>query len=75
MTLHQIILKVLEHNYPNWTYGYRLRSVDTPYGWIGSSGDVRARELERAGEIEKRGEGKYIMYRYKQPEPVQTHLL
>lgn len=63
MTLPEIILNVLEHSYPNWTYGYKLRSVDTPYGWLGSSSDVRCRELERKGEIEKRGEGKYVQYR------------
>ena len=31
----------------DWRPTHELRSCETPFGWIGSAGDVRARELAR----------------------------
>jgi hypothetical protein len=51
---------------------YRLQSVDTDFGFIGSSGERRVRELARnapgipaelVGKIEKKREGKYEWFR------------
>ena len=74
MTLPDIILATLRDS-GQWTFGYNLEKVETKYGWIGSSGMVRCRELERAGKIEKRGEGRYIQYRYKEPEIITEEML
>lgn len=39
----------------DWTPTHELRGRDTPFGWIGSAGDVRARELARnAQEIDEK---------------------
>lgn len=52
MTNKQIILKVLESHYPGWVPNYHLMSTSTPWGWIGSEGKRRCRELHAAGKIE-----------------------
>lgn len=33
--------------YPDYAPTHELRSRETPFGWIGSAGDVRVRELAR----------------------------
>ena len=52
LTYKQIIKKYLAY-LGGYVEGYRLSKVDTPYGWIGASGERRCRELAEAGEIEK----------------------
>lgn len=64
MTLQKIILKVLESK-NDWVRSYDLEKVSTPWGWIGSSGSRRARELAKEGEIEHRITSGYAEYRAK----------
>lgn len=55
-----------------WVKSYELGKRDTEFGWIGSAGERRARELAEAGyydsatyrySIERRHIGKYAEYR------------
>lgn len=55
-----------------WVASYQLSKLQTKWGWIGSSGERRARELAEAGDhlvrgmvyaIEKEQRGKYVYYR------------
>lgn len=71
LTQSQIIMKVLEVR-KDWVPSYELMKVSTGWGWIGSSGDRRARELAEAGKVEVRHQGKYAEYRVK---PVQIYQL
>ncbi len=48
-----------------WLPGYKLSGVETPFGFIGSQGDRRCRELENSGDIQRRLNGKYVEYKYK----------
>ena len=66
MTYHTIIKAYLTDN---WTPSYDLEKVNTPYGYLGSSGSRRARELAERGEIEREIKGKYVYYRRKQEKP------
>lgn len=65
----------------DWLAAHELIKVETPYGRIGNSGDVRARELARNECSEKlqnkveRADGRdigrdsrFTYYRYKQPQ-------
>lgn len=75
MTQKEIILKYLEHLHlgdreGGWVYEYRLRSIHTPFGWLGSQGDRRCRELAQEGKLERKKDGKYAMYRYARKELV-----
>lgn len=58
----------------DWQPTHLLQSVQTPYGFIGSSGEQRVRELARndacipeelRDKIEKKREGKYEVFRYR----------
>ncbi len=82
MSYKQIILKVLEE-YGDWIPSWQFVSKHTPYGWLGKSGDRRARELAQAGLIDRRINGKYVEYRAKpkttlpnpfkeNPQPIDT---
>lgn len=51
-----------------WVKSYNLRSKDTMWGFIGSQGDRRARELYEEGKIDRRIVKKFSEYRYKYPE-------
>ena len=64
MKQHQIILKVLEEAYPNWIMSYDLEKVSTKWGYIGTAGLKRCRELRAKGQIEQVDEGQYIKYRF-----------
>lgn len=48
-----------------WVREYKLRSVDTPFGWLGFQADRRCRELYNTGQLERRLNGKYAEYRFK----------
>lgn len=72
LTYHDKITLALNSERGKWLYGYQLEKVDTPFGWIGSSGSRRARELAEQGyhivkgvkyDIERRDKGKYVQYR------------
>jgi hypothetical protein len=64
-TQKEIIIEVLRLAYPNYIPSHQLQKTDTVFGWIGTSGDRRCRELEEEGEIESKPDGKYISYRLK----------
>ena len=68
MTQKQIILAHLK-DYGGWEYEFKLRAIETKYGWIGARGDRNVREMLASGELEgkfDRYEGKYRMVRYPQ---------
>lgn len=65
----RIIVKYLksirEQNWDEgWVEGFRLRGTNTPFGWIGTQGDKRARELALEGKIERKYRNRYAVYRY-----------
>ena len=71
-TLHDIIVLHLADQAGQWVMGYDLEKVNTKHGWIGSSGQRRARELAEAMThkvagieygIQSRKQGKYVQYR------------
>jgi hypothetical protein len=45
-TKHEIILAWLWEQ-ERWCAAHEIIKLDTPYGFVGSAGDVRARELAR----------------------------
>lgn len=70
--MHDIIALHLFDMRGEWVPSYSLTKVNTKYGWLGSSGDRRARELAEIGNhivngttyfIERRKQGKYAEYR------------
>lgn len=75
MTDKQIIiayLKLLREQGDGWILGGKVRSIQTPFGWIGFRGDRDCRELVRKGVLEKRMNGKYAEIRYKKDESKQV---
>lgn len=66
ITQRQIILNLLQENPEKWFNSYELLKANTVYGFLGSQGDRRARELAKDGLIEVRHEGKYAQYRAKE---------
>ncbi len=56
MSYNDKIIKTLE-GYGEWLPSFKLMNADTPYGWIGKSGDRRCRELAEKGIIERRLNG------------------
>lgn len=62
--------KIINHLKDNLGIGdgfvraYNLEKVQTKWGWIGSSGSRRARELAEEGLIERRVTDGYAEYRY-----------
>ena len=61
-TQKDIILNVLREK-QDWVASYNLEKIDTRWGWLGTSGLKRCRELEVEGKIEKKMEGGYVWYR------------
>ena len=68
------IVAYLHQQRPNYIPTHKLQSIDTDFGWIGSSGEQRVRELARndirvpkelIGKVEKKREGKYEYFRYR----------
>lgn len=74
MTQRQIVLKVLEESH-DWVPSYDLVKRSTVWGWIGTSGDRRARELYEMGLAERKEEGQYAYFRMKLKEPMQMRLI
>lgn len=73
-TQWHIIVRYLHQQRPNYIPTFKLQSIETEFGFIGSSGEQRVRELARndpaipkelIGKIEKRREGKYEYFRYR----------
>jgi hypothetical protein len=70
MTQKQIILNHLK-DYGGWEYEFKLRAIETKYGWIGARGDRNVREMLASGLLEgkfDRYKGRYRMVRFKKPE-------
>lgn len=51
----------------DWVPEYKLRSLDTRFGFIGFQGDRRVRELVESGILERRKVGKFAEVRFKRP--------
>ena len=64
MTQKQAIISYLRW-VNDWIPSFKLRSIQTDFGWIGSQGDRRARELANEGKILHKIEG-YSYYRSKE---------
>ena len=83
-TQTEILVMFLADQRGTWIPAHALQKIETPYGYVGSAGDVRARELARGecpdkfkGKIE-RAEGRdigldarFAYYRFKQAAPKQ----
>ncbi len=74
MSYKDIILKLLDDR-KDWVKEYDLEKVNTNWGFLGTSGGRRARELAEVGMIERRISGKYAEFRAKVEEPTQTKLI
>ena len=74
MSDYEVILKHLkdirDKEYDGWILEGNVRSVDTPYGWIGFRGDRNCRDLAEVGIIEKNGEGKFVKVRFLYPPEI-----
>lgn len=63
-TMHDRILALLASRPGEWVNAWELRSVNSPEGWIGTSGDRRARELAERGQVLRRlGPDGFVQYR------------
>lgn len=63
MSQKNIILHYLKE-FGDWQYEYKIRAIDTPWGWIVARGDRNVRELIASGRIEADYKGKYRIVRY-----------
>ena len=76
MTQQEILLAYLKDE-NTWKPAPFLCAKSTRFGWLGSQGDKRARELFAKGLLERRPgselglDPRYKYYRYKQQEPQQ----
>lgn len=79
-TLQDVIVLHLADQAGQFVFGYDLEKVNTKYGWIGSSGTRRCRELSEAGKhriagieyvIESRKQGRYVQYRVAEKKDVR----
>jgi hypothetical protein len=74
LTQKEIILNLLRSD-DRWFASYELMKANTKWGWIGSQGDRRAREMAEAGQIEVRHEGKYAEYHAYAPKLITEYRL
>ena len=69
MTQKQIILNILrEAKEP--VPSYNLEKVSTKWGWLGTSGLKRCRELEVEGKIHKSYKDGYVWYESEPPQRI-----
>lgn len=68
----EIIIRLLQKNPDRWYWGYELEKANTPYGWIGTQGQRRARELAEDHKIDKRLKDGLVQYRIHKPQ-TQLH--
>ena len=64
-TQKEIICKLLSEDPHKWWFTYELQKVNTKYGWLGTQGDRRARELREEGRLQSEGDGKYEKFKWK----------
>ena len=62
MKQKQIIIKYMQDQPDRKFFTYELTQKSTPYGWLGSQGDRRLRDLFKEGILLKEREGKYERY-------------
>lgn len=67
-----IILKFLRSK-DDWVVSWQLEKVDTPWGWLGTASLKRCRELQRAGQVEKKMMDGYVWYRSPAPKEVKEY--
>lgn len=61
-TVHEKIMSIITME---WQPSWRFIKVNTPLGWIGTSGDREARRMAEEGKILRRRVGKYAYYKLK----------
>jgi len=64
----QIIMKLLAEQPERKFYSYELAKANTKYGWLGLSGDRRARELAEDGLVNREEKEGYAVYFYRPKE-------
>lgn len=83
-TLHDLIVLRLAQEPGAWVMGFDLEKVQTEHGWIGNSGQRRARELAEAGyhnignveyTVESRKMGKYVQYRVRGTKDLKKYFI
>jgi uncharacterized protein (DUF488 family) len=68
MTQRKIILSLLADEPTRKFFSYELAKASTKYGWLGLSGDRRARELAEDGLVNREEKEGYAVYFYKPKE-------
>lgn len=63
-TQKQIILDYLK-DLNDWQFEYKIRSVHTPFGFIGARGDRDVRDLIKADKVDHDMRGKYRVVKHK----------
>jgi len=71
MTQKDVIIRWLSIQ-DDWIPSFKLRGISTPFGFIGSQGDRRCRELFEAGKIQRKLIGKYVYYKV-EPKPMRIY--
>ena len=56
-----------------WVVGHQLRSVKTPFGFLGAAGDRRCREMAQARILERKIENGLVYYRFRYASDFPTH--
>lgn len=64
-TQKQIILEYLK-DLNDWQFEYKIRAINTPFGWIGARGDRNVRQLIKDGKIDHDMKGKYRIVKHKE---------
>ena len=64
-TQKQIILEYLK-DLNDWQLEFKIRSLNTPFGFIGARGDRTVRDMMEAGELDKDWRGKYRIVKHKE---------
>lgn len=75
MTQHDIIKKLLSDEPERKFYSYELAKASTKYGWLGLSGDRRARELAEMGVIHREEKDGYAVYFMRHRDPSNLKLI
>jgi len=71
MTQKQILINYLQES-GKWIEGFKLRGFPTKWGFVGSQGDRRLRELAHEGKIDHKIENGFSFYRAK-PKTFKTY--
>jgi hypothetical protein len=65
MKQKEIILSYLK-DLNDWTEEYKIRSLHTPFGFIGARGDRNVRELIAENKVDHAMSGKYRIVKHKE---------